>query len=75
MHEMAAEADKMRKLDFEEIQIPPGPRLGNVVVEVDHLSKGFGDRLLIDDLSFTLPRRKFLQFRQLLLCRYLVLRF
>ena len=54
--EMAAEADKMRKLDFEEIQIPPGPRLGNVVVEVDHLSKGFGDRLLIDDLSFTLPR-------------------
>ena len=54
--EMAAEADKMRKLDFEEIQIPPGPRLGNVVVEVDHLSKGFGERLLIDDLSFTLPR-------------------
>ena len=54
--EMAAEADKMRKLDFEEIQIPPGPRLGNVVVEVDHLSKGFGERLLIDDLSFSLPR-------------------
>ena len=54
--EMAAEADKMRKLDFEEIQIPPGPRLGNVVVEIEHLSKGFGDRLLIDDLSFTLPR-------------------
>jgi ATP-binding cassette ChvD family protein len=54
--EMAAEADKMRKLDFEEIQIPPGPRLGNIVVEVEHLSKGFGDRLLIDDLSFTLPR-------------------
>ena len=54
--EMAAEADKMRKLDFEEIQIPPGPRLGNVVVEVENLSKGFGDRLLIDDLSFTLPR-------------------
>ena len=54
--EMAAEADKMRKLDFEEIQIPPGPRLGNIVVEVDHLSKGFGDRLLVDDLSFTLPR-------------------
>jgi ATP-binding cassette ChvD family protein len=54
--EMAAEADKMRKLDFEEIQIPPGPRLGNVVVEVERLSKGFGDRLLIDDLSFTLPR-------------------
>jgi len=54
--EMAAEADKMRKLDFEEIQIPPGPRLGNIVVDVEHLSKGFGDRLLIDDLSFTLPR-------------------
>jgi ATP-binding cassette ChvD family protein len=54
--EMAAEAEKMRKLDFEEIQIPPGPRLGNVVVEVENLSKGFGDRLLIDDLSFTLPR-------------------
>jgi ATP-binding cassette ChvD family protein len=54
--EMAAEADKMRKLDFEEIQIPPGPRLGNIVIEVNNLSKGFGDRLLIDDLSFTLPR-------------------
>ncbi len=54
--EMAAEADKMRKLDFEEIQIPPGPRLGNVVVEVDNLVKGFGDRVLIDGLSFTLPR-------------------
>jgi len=54
--EMAAEADKMRKLDFEEIQIPPGPRLGNIGVEVEHLVKGFGDRVLIDDLSFTLPR-------------------
>jgi ATP-binding cassette ChvD family protein len=54
--EMAAEADKMRKLDFEEIQIPPGPRLGNVVVEAKNVTKGFGDRLLIDDLSFTLPR-------------------
>ncbi|MGC0421565.1 energy-dependent translational throttle protein EttA [Embleya sp. AB8] len=54
--EMAAEADKMRKLDFEEIQIPPGPRLGNVVIEVNHLSKGFDEKLLIDDLSFTLPR-------------------
>ena len=54
--EMAAEADKMRKLDFEEIQIPPGPRLGNVVIEVENLTKGFGDRVLIDDLSFTLPR-------------------
>jgi len=54
--EMAAEADKTRKLDFEEIQIPPGPRLGDIVVEVDHLVKGFDDRILIDDLSFTLPR-------------------
>ena len=54
--EMAAEADKMRKLDFEEIQIPPGPRLGNIVVEVDHVTKGFDEKLLIDDLSFTLPR-------------------
>jgi ATP-binding cassette ChvD family protein len=54
--EMAAEADKTRKLDFEEIQIPPGPRLGDVVVEADHLVKGFDDRILIDDLSFTLPR-------------------
>ncbi|MEX5717464.1 energy-dependent translational throttle protein EttA [Geodermatophilus maliterrae] len=54
--EMAAEADKFRKLDFEEIQIPPGPRLGSVVVESADLTKGFGDRLLIDDLSFTLPR-------------------
>ncbi|GAA2666817.1 energy-dependent translational throttle protein EttA [Streptomyces aculeolatus] len=54
--EMAAEAEKMRKLDFEEIQIPPGPRLGSVVVEVEKLSKGFGEKLLIEDLSFTLPR-------------------
>ena len=54
--EMAAEADKTRKLDFEEIQIPPGPRLGQVVIETDKLSKGFGDRLLIDQLSFSLPR-------------------
>ena len=54
--EMAAEADKTRKLDFEEIQIPPGPRLGGVVVETEHLSKGFGERLLIDNLSFSLPR-------------------
>ncbi|MEU7482214.1 energy-dependent translational throttle protein EttA [Lentzea sp. NPDC042327] len=54
--EMAAEAEKTRKLDFEEIQIPPGPRLGSVVVEVDKLKKGFGDRVLINDLSFTLPR-------------------
>jgi ATP-binding cassette ChvD family protein len=54
--EMAAEAEKTRKLDMEEIQIPPGPRLGNVVVEVEHLTKAFGDRILIDDLSFSLPR-------------------
>ncbi|MDP4804717.1 MAG: energy-dependent translational throttle protein EttA [Candidatus Nanopelagicales bacterium] len=54
--EMAAEAEKTRKFDMEEIQIPPGPRLGSVVVEVDHLTKAFGDRILIDDLSFTLPR-------------------
>ncbi len=54
--EMAAEADKMRKMDFEEIQIPPGPRLGDIVIETDKLSKGFGDRLLIDKLSFSLPR-------------------
>jgi len=54
--EMAAEADKFRKLDFEEIQIPPGPRLGNVVVETADLTKGFGDRVLIDNLSFSMPR-------------------
>src|SRR5205085_3071071 len=54
--EMAAEAERTRKLDFEEIQIPPGPRLGSVVIEADHLSKGFGDRQLIDDLSFSLPK-------------------
>ena len=54
--EMVAEAEKTRKLDFEEIQIPTGPRLGNVVVEVEHLDKGFDGRQLIKDLSFTLPR-------------------
>ncbi len=54
--EMAAEADSRRKLDFEEIQIPPGPRLGNVVVETEKLVKGFGDRVLFDGLSFSLPR-------------------
>jgi ATP-binding cassette ChvD family protein len=54
--EMAAEAERSRKLDFEEIQIPAGPRLGSVVVEVSHLDKGFDGRLLIKDLSFTLPR-------------------
>ncbi len=54
--EMATEAEKTRKLDFEEIQIPPGPRLGNLVVEVNDLTKGFDERVLIDGLSFTLPR-------------------
>jgi ATP-binding cassette ChvD family protein len=54
--EMATEADKHRKLDFEEIQIPPGPRLGSQVVEVSNLTKAFGDRVLIDGLSFSLPR-------------------
>ena len=54
--EMAAEAERTRKLDFEEIQIPPGPRLGSKVIEVRDLKKGFGDRVLIDGLSFTLPR-------------------
>ena len=53
--EMAAEADQNRKLDFEEIQIPPGPRLGGLVVEVSGLAKGFGDRALFDGLSFSLP--------------------
>ncbi|MEG2778331.1 MAG: energy-dependent translational throttle protein EttA [Aurantimicrobium sp.] len=54
--EMAAEAEKTRKLDFEEIVIPAGPRLGAVVLEVKNLKKGFGDRTLIDGLSFSLPR-------------------
>lgn len=54
--EMAAEAERTRKLDFEEIQIPPGPRLGNLVIEANNLRKGFDDRVLIDGLSFTLPR-------------------
>ena len=54
--EMAAEAERTRKLDFEEIQIPPGPRLGSVVIEVRNLTKGFDDRVLIDNLSFSLPR-------------------
>ncbi|HWU47246.1 MAG TPA: energy-dependent translational throttle protein EttA [Humibacter sp.] len=54
--EMAAEAERTRKLDFEDIQIPPGPRLGQVVLEAKNLKKGFGDRVLIDNLSFTLPR-------------------
>ncbi|HEX4815600.1 MAG TPA: energy-dependent translational throttle protein EttA [Nonomuraea sp.] len=54
--EMAAEADKYRKLDFDEIQIPPGPRLGTTVIKADSLTKGFGDRLLMEGLTFDLPR-------------------
>jgi ATP-binding cassette ChvD family protein len=54
--EMATEAERTRKLDFEEIQIPMGPRLGNLVIETNDLTKGFGDRTLIDNLSFTLPK-------------------
>ncbi|MDO4717941.1 MAG: energy-dependent translational throttle protein EttA, partial [Propionibacteriaceae bacterium] len=54
--ELAAEAERFRKLDFEEINIPPGPRLGNDVLDVKNLTKGFGDRTLIRDLSFSLPR-------------------
>ena len=54
--EMATEAERTRKLDFEEIQIPPGPRLGTQVIEASRLRKGFDDRVLIDDLSFSLPR-------------------
>jgi ATP-binding cassette ChvD family protein len=54
--EMAAEADARRKVDFEEIQIPPGPRLGRQVVETRGLTKGFADRVLIEDLSFSLPQ-------------------
>ncbi|WP_146341656.1 energy-dependent translational throttle protein EttA [Nesterenkonia sp. NBAIMH1] len=54
--EMAEEAERTKKLDFEEIQIPPGPRLGTQVIEAEELRKGFGDRILIDGLSFSLPR-------------------
>lgn len=53
--EMQAEAKRTKKLDFEEIQIPPGPRLGTVVLRAENLCKGFGDRQLIKDLSFNLP--------------------
>lgn len=53
--EMASEAERTRKLDFEEIQIPPGPRLGSIVIEAKNLQKAFGDRSLIDGLSFSLP--------------------
>lgn len=54
--QMEEEARRSKKLDFSEIQIPPGPRLGSTVLEANHLHKAFGDRVLIDDLSFTLPR-------------------
>ncbi|MGO1385204.1 MAG: energy-dependent translational throttle protein EttA [Arachnia sp.] len=54
--ELAAEAERSRPLDISEINIPGGPRLGSTVIEADDLKKGFGDRVLIDDLSFTLPR-------------------
>ena len=54
--EMAADADRMRKIDTSEINIPAGPRLGDIVLESDHLVKGFDDRVLIDNLSFSLPR-------------------
>jgi ATP-binding cassette ChvD family protein len=54
--EMAAEAERNRKLDFEEINIPAGPRLGSQVLDARKLIKGFGDRLLFNGLSFSLPR-------------------
>ena len=54
--QMEAEARATKKLDFSEIQIPVGPRLGAKVLTVEHLTKAFGDRILIDDLSFDLPR-------------------
>jgi ATP-binding cassette ChvD family protein len=54
--EMATEAERTRKLDFEEIVIPVGPRLGSQVIDANKLHKGFGERVLIDNLTFTLPR-------------------
>jgi ATP-binding cassette ChvD family protein len=54
--ELAARAERDRPIDFDEIQIPPGPRLGDLVVEAVGLRKGYGDRLLLEDLSFSLPR-------------------
>ncbi|WP_166140013.1 energy-dependent translational throttle protein EttA [Nocardioides ochotonae] len=54
--ELAAEAEKARKIDTAEINIPAGPRLGDIVLEAKHLTKGFGDRVLWNDVSFTLPR-------------------
>ena len=54
--QMVAEADAAKKLDFTDIRIPAGPRLGSKVLVADHIHKAFGDRVLIDDLSFELPR-------------------
>ncbi len=54
--QMETEARQNKKLDFSEVQIPPGPRLGSKVLEAEHIHKAFGERVLIDDLSFTLPR-------------------
>ena len=54
--ELRSEAERSRKLDFEEINIPPGPRLGSTVLDAKQLVKGYGDRLLFDGLSFSLPR-------------------
>ncbi len=54
--QMAAEAAQSKKLDFTEIQIPAGPRLGAEVLKVEHLHKQFGERVLMDDVSFDLPR-------------------
>jgi ATP-binding cassette ChvD family protein len=54
--ELAAEAEKARKIDTADINIPPGPRLGDVVLEAEHLTKGFEDRVLWNDISFSLPR-------------------
>ncbi|MDR1442659.1 MAG: energy-dependent translational throttle protein EttA [Bifidobacteriaceae bacterium] len=54
--EMAAEAERTKRLDLDEIQIPPGPRLGSIVIEASDLRKGFDDRILIDGLSFSLPK-------------------
>jgi ATPase subunit of ABC transporter with duplicated ATPase domains len=54
--QMAADAHRRRTVDFDEIQIPPGPRLGNLVVEAHGVTKRYGDRVLFDDLAFSLPR-------------------
>ncbi len=55
---MENEARNNKKLDFSEIQIPAGPRLGSTVLEANHIHKAFGERVLIDDLSFTLPAQR-----------------